>query len=196
MKKIIFSVLIAISSLTVYAQEFSVGPKIGVSQSNISLSNENFVSGDNSFGYHVGLFVRMGGNSIFVQPEFLYTNTGGTIIQKQANSTDIFIDANFDRVDIPFMFGFKVAQFFRIQAGPIASILIDHTIEDSNQNPINVDYNSATFGYQAGLGLDIGNFILDFKYENSLGKISNSTNDFATDQRQNQLIFSAGFRLF
>lgn len=196
MKKIIFSLLVALSALTAYGQEFSIGPKIGVSQSNISLSNENFVSGDDSFGYHVGLFVRMGGNSIFVQPEFLYTNTGGTIIQKQANSTDIFIDADFDRVDIPFMFGFKFAQLFRIQAGPIASILIDHTIEDSNQNPINVDYNSATFGYQAGLGLDIGNFILDFKYENSLGKISNSTNDFATDQRQNQLIFSAGFRLF
>jgi hypothetical protein len=196
MKNILLPLLLILFSLAVYGQEFSVGPKIGVSQSNITLSNENFISGDDSFGYHVGLFVRMGGNSIFVQPEFLYTNTGGTIIQKQANSDDIFIDASFDRVDIPFMLGFKLAQFFRIQAGPIASILIDYTIVDSNQNPLNVDYNSATFGYQAGLGLDVGNFILDFKYENSLGKISNSTKDFATDQRQNQLIFSAGFRLF
>lgn len=196
MKKTLFSLLVILFSLTAYGQEFSVGPKIGVSQSNISLSNEDFISGEDSYGYHVGLFVRMGGNSIFVQPEFLYTNTGGTIIQKQTNSADIFIDANFDRVDIPFMLGFKLARFFRIQAGPITSILIDHTIVDSNQNPLNVDYNSATIGYQAGLGLDVGNVILDFKYENSLGKISNSTSDFATDQRQNQLIISAGFRLF
>ncbi len=196
MKKNIFPVFLVLLSLTAFGQEFSIGPKIGVSQSNISLSNEDFISGDNSYGYHVGLFVRMGGNSIFVQPEFLYTNTGGTIIQKQANSTDLIIDANFDRMDIPFMLGFKFAQFFRIQAGPIASILIDYSIVDSNQNPINVDYNKTTIGYQAGLGFDVGNFILDFKYENSLGKISNSTNDFATDQRQNQLMFSAGFRLF
>jgi hypothetical protein len=53
-----------------------------------------------------------------------------------------------------------------------------------------------TFGYQAGIGLDIGNLVLDLKYE---GGMTNSINGFAevpTDQRQNQLILSMGFRLF
>lgn len=196
MKKFIFTLIGMMVMISVKSQDFSIGPKLGVSQANISVSGDDFISGDNSLGYHLGLFVRMGGSSIFIQPEFLYTNTGGSFVQKQANGTDISIDANFNRVDIPFMFGFKLADFFRIQAGPVASILIDYKIEDALQVPLEVDYNTSTIGYQAGIGLDIGNLILDLKYENSLGKISRSTTAFPTDQRQNQIILSAGFRLF
>lgn len=196
MKNFILTLLGLFLVFSVNAQDFSIGPKIGVSQANISVSGDDFVSGDNNIGYHLGLFVRMGGSSIFIQPEFLYTNTGGSFVQKQTNGTDISIDANFNRVDIPFMFGFKLADFFRLQAGPVASILIDYRIEDALQVPMEVDYNTSTIGYQAGIGLDIGNFILDLKYENSLGKISKSSTTFPTDQRQNQIILSAGFRLF
>ena len=52
-----------------------------------------------------------------------------------------------------------------MQAGPVASILIDYKIEDALQVPLEVDYNTSTIGYQAGIGLDIGNLILDLKYE-------------------------------
>lgn len=196
MKNLVFTLLLLALAFTAKSQDFSVGPKFGVSQANISVTGDDFSSGDNSLGYHLGLFVRMGGSSIFIQPEFLYTNTGGSFVQKQSNGTEISIDANFNRVDIPFMFGFKLADFFRLQAGPIASILIDYRIEDALQVPLEVDYNTSTIGYQAGIGFDIGNLILDVKYENSLGKISRSTTAFPTDQRQNQIIISAGFRLF
>jgi hypothetical protein len=94
------------------------------------------------------------------------------------------------------MFGFKLLSLLRLQAGPIASILLNYKVEDALQNAIDVDYSTSTLGYQAGIGFDIGNFILDFKYESSLSKISKSIIGFETDQRQNQLIFSAGFRLF
>jgi hypothetical protein len=177
------------------AQEFSIGPKLGISQGNVSVNGDGFVSGDEKFGYHLGAFVRMGGHSIFLQPEFLFTQTGGTIIQKSDVLDDVF-DASFNRIDIPVMFGFNMLRFLRLQAGPIASILLDYKIVDAFQNAVNVDYSSSTLGYQTGIGFDIGNFILDFKYESSLSKISKSVAGFETDQRQNQLIFSAGFRLF
>ncbi|RPA67262.1 PorT family protein [Cyclobacteriaceae bacterium YHN15] len=180
---------------SLHAQEFSIGPKLGISQGNVSVNGDGFVSGDEKFGYHLGTFVRMGGHSIFLQPEFLFTQTGGTIIQKSDALDDIF-DASFNRIDIPVMFGFKMLRFLRLQAGPIASILLDYKIVDAFQNAVNVDYSSSTLGYQTGIGFDIGNFILDFKYESSLSKISKSVAGFETDQRQNQLIFSAGFRLF
>ncbi|MBW3470417.1 porin family protein [Arthrospiribacter ruber] len=195
MKRLPFLLFLLAFSTPLFAQEFSVGPKVGLSQANISVNGEEFSPGENVTGYHLGMFVRMGGASIFVQPEFLFTNVGGTIIQ-QTSGTERTINANFNRFDIPLMVGFKLANVFRVQAGPIASVLLDYSIEDAFQTALDVDYNNSTIGYQAGLGLDVGNLILDFKYENSLSKISRSVAGFETDQRQNQLIISAGFRLF
>ena len=80
--------------------------------------------------------------------------------------------------------------------GPVASILLDYKIEDSLNAVVDADFSSSTLGYQAGVGLDVGNIILDFKYESSLSKISKGVAGFETDTRQNQLILSAGFRLF
>ena len=179
---------------TLKAQDFSIGPKFGVSQANIKVNGDGFASGEDKMGYHIGAFVRMGGASIFVQPEFLYTNTGGFIVDENNNAT---IETNFNRLDIPMMVGFKLAKFFRVQAGPIASILLDQSF---GENPIaatqNIEYRNSTIGYQAGIGLDLGNLILDAKYESSLNKIAGSVAGFQTDQRQTQLVLSAGFRLF
>lgn len=196
MKKFLPFLIFQFIFFSLQAQEFSIGPKLGISQGNVSVNGDSFVSGDDKFGYHLGAFVRMGGHSIFLQPEFLFTQTGGTIIQKTNALDELTYDASFNRIDIPIMFGFKVLSLLRFQAGPIASILLDYKIEDALQNAVDVDYSSSTLGYQAGIGFDIGNFILDFKYESSLSKIAKSVAGFETDQRQNQLIFSAGFRLF
>jgi hypothetical protein len=183
-------------SLSSFAQDFAIGPKVGVSQGNIKVNGEGFTTGDSKMGYHLGAFVRMGGQFIFIQPEFLYTSTGGSIVQQNDNGTDLNLNAQFNRLDIPFMVGLKLASVFRIQAGPIASVLLDYELKDALQAAQQVDYSSANLGYQAGIGLDIGNLILDFKYENSLGKIAKSVGSFNTDQRQSMLMISAGFRLF
>ncbi len=196
MKKISLSLLVFLTSLYVTAQDFSIGPKVGLNQGTIVVNGDNFRSGENLMGYHVGAFVRMGGASIFIQPEFLFTNTGGSIIESSTNGAEVVLDANFSRLDIPMMFGFKLANFFRIQAGPVASIMLDYTLQDAAQVARDVDYRSSTIGYQAGIGLDVGNLILDFKYESALNAMSRSVAGFETDQRQNQWILSAGFRLF
>lgn len=194
MKNIIILIFVFLMAGSLSAQDFSIGPKFGVSQANIEVNGDGFKAGDDKMGYHVGMFVRMGGASIFVQPEFLYTSTGGFIIDENNNAT---IETTINRLDIPMMVGFKVLRFFRFQAGPIASILLDQSFgEDPIAATQNIDYRSSTIGYQAGIGLDLGNLILDAKYESSLGKIAGSVAGFETDQRQTQLVVSAGFRLF
>jgi hypothetical protein len=116
------------------------------------------------------------------------------IIDDNNNAT---IETNFNRLDIPMMVGLKMLGFFRVQAGPIASILLDQSFgEDPIAATQNINYRSSTIGYQAGIGLDLGNLILDAKYESSLGKMAESVAGFQTDQRQTQLVISAGFRLF
>lgn len=182
-------------SSSLYAQDFSIGPKVGISQGNIQVNGDGYESGSDKLGYHVGAFVRMGGNSLYVQPEILYVNTGGEI--KETNMTDSrAYEASFNRMDVPIMVGLKLGNTFRIQGGPVASFLINSKFKDDIAPNPEPEYKKATVGYQAGIGLDIANMIIDFKYEGALSKQAERIAGFDTDQRQNQLILSLGLRLF
>jgi hypothetical protein len=195
MKKYLAAVLLMIIALHSSAQEFSIGPKIGISQGNLNVSGNEFSSADNKLGYHAGLFARLGGNRIFLQPEVLYTNTGGDFQQDQGANT-VHYSASFDRIDVPLIIGLKFAQFFRVQVGPSLTFLIDSSLESDDPAFSGPDYNTSTVGYQAGIGFDIANMILDLKYEGALGRHAESVAGFPTDQRQSQLILSLGIRLF
>lgn len=180
---------------TVSAQEFSIGPKVGLSQGNVEVDGNGFSKGNSKMGYHVGLFARLGGNAIYLQPEVLYTNTGGEFKEVQG-SNEVNYEATFNRLDVPVLVGLKFADLFRIQAGPVASFMLNSEVTQDVGNAALPDYKKSTLAYHAGIGVDIGNMILDLKYEGPLGKVSESIAGFSTDQRQNQLILSLGIRLF
>ncbi|PZX51855.1 outer membrane protein with beta-barrel domain [Algoriphagus ratkowskyi] len=196
MKKLILSLALLAFALTGYSQGFSFGPKLGLSQTQLDLKSDQFKNGESKFGYHVGLFARIGLGSLYLQPEVLYTQTQGQFTFDPADAPIKEYEADFNRVDIPVMLGFKMFNFLRVQAGPIASINLNSELKDAGNTVRDVKFEDATVGYQAGLGLDIGNMIIDAKYESSLNKMSSKVGNFNTDQRVNQWILSVGFRLF
>lgn len=200
MKKLLFSIVFAGIFSSLAAQEFSLGPKFGLSSTKVDFKSDSFIPGDAQTGYHLGLFGRMEFGAFYLQPEVLYTKTNGTFQLNGpqpggGSGTNIFTQ-DFNRLDIPLMLGLKMFNFFRIQAGPIASINIDSNLDDATNTIQNVNYNNATLGYQAGLGLDIGNFLVDAKYESSLSSITKNIGGIKTDQRISQFILSIGFKLF
>ena len=195
MKKIILQIAALFTVGMDQAQDFSIGPKIGVSTTNIKVDSDQFESGDSKMGYHVGAFARVGIGSFFLQPEVLYVNSGGEIRERQGLNSRTY-DVRFNKVDVPVMAGFRFAEVFRIQAGPVASILLNSDVSDEFQQLFNPDYNRTTLGYQAGIGLDLANLVVDLKYEGNLSKVGTELGGFATDQRVNQLILSVGFRIF
>lgn len=196
MKNLLILSILLLSFGSLQAQNFAFGPRVGISQTKLSLKNGNFIPGDSDVGYHVGIFARFGGAGIYVQPEVLYTQTSGTFTFNGPTPGGNKFQAEFNRLDIPVMVGLKLFKFLRIQAGPIASIDIDSKLKDSISTIEEVDFKKATLGYQAGLGVDIGNLYLDAKYEGGLGSITDNVGDFQTDQRLSQWVFSLGFKLF
>lgn len=193
MKKLLIICLLTVfTAFQAHSQLLSVGPKLGVSQGDVRVT-DGFQGDDSKIGYHLGAFVRINLPIIYLQPEVLYTNTGGSF-----NNNNFNYDVNFHRLDVPVMVGVKVASLLRVQAGPVASYLLDSRVKSNNPAhtsliPPTEDF---TFGYQAGIGLDIGNLILDLKYEGGLSNSISSFTELPTDQRQNQLILSLGFKLF
>lgn len=197
MKQFLILSLFVLSIGVASAQNFAIGPRAGISQTKLSLEKGNFTPGDAEVGYHLGLFARFGGAGFYVQPEFLYSQTSGTFtFDGPTPGGNSKFTAEFNRLDIPVMVGFKLFKLLRIQAGPIASIDINSELKDAVSVVEEVDFKQASIGYQAGIGLDIGNLYLDAKYEGGLGAITENIGEFQTDQRINQWVFSVGFKLF
>src|SRR5690554_335168 len=143
--RILFVALFAyLATGTVSAQEFSIGPKVGLSQGNVEVNGDGFSKGNSKLGYHVGLFARLGGNFIYLQPEVLYSNTGGEFTESVQGMGEVKYEATFNRLDVPVLVGLKFADFFRVQVGPVASFMLNSDVTQDVGNASLPDYKKST----------------------------------------------------
>ncbi|OOG75234.1 porin family protein [Algoriphagus sp. A40] len=199
MKKIIIVLLFSFFAIQGFAQNSGIGIKAGLSSTKLDFESKEFIPSDAQTGYHIGLFGRFGGAGFFVQPELLFTQTKGNfayVPDAWSSASPEEYEAEFNRLDIPVMVGYRFFKLVRVMAGPIASININSEIKNSIETVENVEYKNATFGYQAGLGVDIGNLSVDAKYEGGLSKITENIGTYDTDNRINQWVLSVGFKIF
>jgi hypothetical protein len=200
MKKLVFVLLFVLSTLAVQAQNTRFGLKIGLSSTQVDFKNEEqLVPSDAQTGYHLGVFARIGGAGFFVQPELLFTQTSGNFRIKLPSfptQSPIEYEAKFNRLDVPVMAGFRVLRVIRVMAGPVASFNIDSSLKDASNTVQEIDFKKATLGYQAGLGLDLGNLSIEGKYEGGLSNFTESIGTYTADNRLNQWVLSVGFKLF
>ena len=151
-------------------------------------------------GYHVGLISQMKLFSFFLQPELLYSYIHNDLNVYDLNSANPdeanTVNQTLNRIDIPVMVGFKL-KILKLEAGPVASFVLSNNSDLKTITEYDVQWNKATIGYQAGIGLDVGKMAIDIRYEGSLSKlgtgidIGNTTTSF--DTRLNQIIVSLGF---
>ena len=189
-----------------HAQFFTIGPRIGVSQSylrvNETYNEVKYKTGDPVVGFHAGLFARVTISSFYVQPELLFTNAGGKIRLTDNASANVneMLEYKYNRVDVPVLVGLKLS-FVRFNAGPVASF----NVNTENKSPKELGkelenrYKSATIGFQAGVGLDLWKVIVDLKYESGLDsqldKVNINGTSYSFDQRAQQVLLSIGYKL-
>ena len=181
MKKLILIITTVLCTQAAFAQ-FDFGVKAGLNLNKIhtdagSLGNNYRESLDSKTGFSAGIFARIG-DKIFVQPEVLYTERNGKI---EAITGGLY-DVKYKSVDVPVLVGFKLLEFLRINAGPVANIKLSESgklKDDLNQEA----FKNATFGYQAGAGLSFGPIDIDVRKDGSLGNISSK---HFQDQKFNQ----------
>jgi hypothetical protein len=86
------------------------------------------------------------------------------------------VNIKYSNIDVPLLIGLKGGPF-RILAGPIASFRIgdNQRLRDAFKyytSDLNSAMSQATFGYQLGAGLDLGNFSLDVRKEGSFTNLA------------------------
>ncbi|REA56762.1 hypothetical protein DSL64_25705 [Dyadobacter luteus] len=206
MKKLLFAfcaLIIAHSASAQYDPAFRFGIKAGANLSNINGSNDlslgsggdafNFKDNDNrSLGFAGGVFFRFGRN-VYIQPEFLLSQKGGrfNVYKDGVQNSDGKVDVRFSNLDVPVLFGFRIAKLLRINVGPMASLRMsnngkirdsfDDVTGDNSGAEIN---NRLAYGYQAGVGLDFGRLSLDVRYEGNFTDVVKVKFDNATTASQ------------
>lgn len=194
MKKL-FLMLVLVTGTGLAAQaQFALGIKAGLSSSGVDVKNfKNTVTQlkdeDNITGYHGGIFLRAKRNNIFVQPEAYLTSSGGKV--EVGDGANVSVEKmEFTRLDVPVMVGYSFLNILRLQAGPVASVLLNG---EFSKNDIDQYMNTMDWGYQAGIGLDIGNITADVRYEDIKRKYENQGMSYDINNRQ--IILSVGFKI-
>jgi hypothetical protein len=219
MKKYVFSAVCAIflstfsgtlSAQTKVIPRFGYGLCAGASYSSLTLSDvkstaangtgtltRKYASGDAVLGFHAGMFARFRFLKFGVQPEVLFSHTGGNIEVTDPNNSQALGDVqrvNFSRLDVPLMFNWYPMHFLRLQLGPVGSYNLSAKI---NEETI-PDAQTMSWGWQTGLGIDVERVFVNLKYENSLSRLQNNyfkTQGATFKQGNQQFILSVCYNL-
>ena len=207
MKKFILIVLSVLIVLPAFSQ-VKFGLKAGLSTTNLKMEDlKTLTSGETqyvvdaikgaNYGFHGGAFVRFSMLGFYVQPELLFASRTDEYKVTELDNPVVIVKQQFNQLDLPIMLGLRLGPV-RLNAGPAARLLINSP-KDLIDNPdFKAMYNSLTFGYQAGIGVDlIKRITIDLRYEGSLQKyqtqIQNLAGDkFNLDDRPNAFLFSVG----
>ena len=215
MKRIIIILVFLISVSFISNAQIKFGIKAGVTSTSIKVDDffeiddasdiqELTVKGENSkIGIQGGIFTRITIAKLYIQPELLFTSTGGKVevsaLLDDGTTFTQIREQKYRQIDFPIMLGYKAGPL-RLQAGPVGTIILstDPSLDGFMDMDYEEEFNGATWGYQVGIGFDLFKKItIDIKYEGNLSKITDGvkigdeTLDF--DSRNNQFVASLGF---
>lgn len=121
---------------------------------------------DARYGYHAGVVVQAKIGSFVIQPEILFnSNSVDYSFQEVSASTpsNVFSE-KYQNLDIPLLVGLKAGPL-RLMAGPVGHYFLSSSSELLEFEDYAQKFDDITFGWQAGIGLDLLNLMLDIRYE-------------------------------
>ncbi len=157
-----FGVRGGLSTMDISTKELIIKNKNDINQLGISINDANY-------GVHLGFFAQAKLGKFFIQPEVLFNSNS---VEYKLND---FTEAagfstlkkeSFQNLDLPIMIGAKFGPL-RLQGGPVGHVFINSKSELFDIDGYSQKFDNMTWGYQAGIGLDLWKFIIDLKYEGS-----------------------------
>jgi opacity protein-like surface antigen len=209
MKKLIVFLFVALLAIPVFSQ-IKWGIKAGLSTTSITMTDAKTLTASSTYtvdalkeanyGFHGGLFVRLSLLGVYLQPEIVFASTENqyNVTNVTAGTAAVVKSQKFNKLDIPVLLGVKLGPI-RVNAGPAASLLINSPKALIESPDLKNNYSKMSFGYQAGVGLDIlKTLTIDLRYEGSLKKYQNQIQNLAgtttvnLDDRPNAFLLSVG----
>jgi hypothetical protein len=177
MKKIVLLSCILFLGFNSVKSQVEVGVKLGINSTDLATGGFSVITdGQNNFnlflqqanyGVHFGLYSRVNLLGIFIEPGILLNSTGVTYRIDEFDEggvVSIFKNERYNTLDIPLMAGFKVL-IFRVYAGPVAHLHLNSSSDILDFRGYEQRFKSATYGWQAGIGVDLLKFRFQLNYE-------------------------------
>jgi len=182
MKKLML-LAVCVLSLQMANAQFKVGVRGGLSTMDIPtnqlvIKNKNDIKQlgiavtDANYGIHLGFFMQAQMGKFFIQPEVLFNSTSVEYNLEdftEAHVISVLKKESFQNLDLPIMVGAKFGPL-RLQGGPVGHVFVNSKSDLFDVEGYSQNFDKMTWGYQAGVGLDLWKFIIDLKYEGSFKK--------------------------
>jgi len=204
MKNFILSLFLILGTIQLSQAQIDFGIKAGVNYNSNSFTNvkDDILESDSKgkTGFHAGIWTRIILPVIgyYIRPEIVFTNLKSEVATSALGTSDY----NFQKIDIPVLFGKKFLKIAHIYVGPSFQYIINGEV-DFEDFETNVDVDGLTVGVQLGAGIDLGKLGLDIRWErgfsdtesNLITNNSDSTSEtFEFDTRVNQIIVGLSYK--
>ncbi len=206
MKKLLLTKVCFLFILSLGYSQIEFGVKAGVHS--FDLASESIVlPGDSEinfleseYGFQFGLFTRIKLFGLFIEPAAMLHSTSVNYTLEEIDENGVLNsirNERFTNLDIPVLVGFKLL-FFKAFVGPVAHLNIDSASDLIDIPEYSQRFDAASYGFQAGLGIDFWNLRLEAKYEGNLSKFGSQTfigdQNFSFDKRPSRIIANLGYR--
>ena len=185
-----------------------VGLRVGLTTSDVTTDEIRFTSAgrdfglaleDARYGYQGGLFLQVRAGDFIVQPEVLFNAEGSDYRLRAFQGAEVVTTLREERyqyLDVPLLLGYKVGPL-RLQAGPVGHAFLNSTSELEGLADYEAVFDNFTFGYQAGVGLDLWRVLVDFKYQGGVRDVGDHLRfggqPVAFSERPGRLVIGLGF---
>lgn len=152
------------------------------------------------YGVHFGVYTRLSFLGIYLEPALLFNSSKLSYkIQDfgQSGIAEELKSETYRSVDLPLLFGTKFG-FLRLQAGPVAHFYLDRVSDLTSLDGYSSNLKESTYGFQAGIGLDIWKFRFDVNYEGNLSYFGDAITidgtSYVFDTTPSRLVANMGIR--
>lgn len=151
---------------------FDLQPSDLIITSNEELKQLGLSVDQADLGVHFGIMTQINIANFFIQPEVLLNSNSVNYRVTDINSPDLghdLLKEKYQHVDIPVIIGARLGPL-RVGGGPTGHVFMNSTSELFKFSEYSQTFKKLTYGWQAGIGLDLWSVHLDLRYEGNFDK--------------------------
>jgi hypothetical protein len=209
MRQLSLILVLAMATFTSTFSQIEFGVKAGLSS--YDLANDGILITDDNqnikwnishagYGHHFGIYTRLSALGLYLEPALLFNSNTVSYDITTYSESGIFNtikNEKYNTMDIPVLAGFKVGAL-RFQGGVVGHLFINSISDVVDINGYEQRFKTATYGWQAGTGVDIWKLRLDLLFEGNFDKFGDHINigghNYAFADTPSRLMLTLGFK--